>query len=206
MSDPKAPAPPKPAGAGGGTPKVLVGLLAMNAVLTAVLVGGLVVKPLLAPAAGAPAKPAKAEGGEHGEKAEHGEHAEAAEGGEHGEKKEAEGGEHGERKEGDGDSGGHGPITKLDDLVVHLRNPEVDRYARIALEVELTSSAGARALEQNRPQVRDAIISYLSDRTYEELRGSGGLTMMKKALMDRISEIVPRGTVRAIYVTNFVVQ
>lgn len=99
-----------------------------------------------------------------------------------------------------------GPVEKMDPIVIQLRNPEFDRFARIAFEVELASQEDLEYYEAYKPRIRDAFIAWLSDRTYEELRGSRGLTKVKTKLTERAEEILPGGRIKAIYITNFVVQ
>ncbi len=125
--------------------------------------------------------------------------------GEKPEPKKAEGGE----KKGEGGgatSGGPGPMVKLADFVIHLRNPELDRYARMSFDVEVIGESDKDRLNANLPRVRDAFISYLSDRTLEELRGSEGLGRTKDALQQRLRELVPEARIRALYISDFVVQ
>ena len=56
------------------------------------------------------------------------------------------------------------------------------------------------------PRVRDGVIAYLSDRTFDELRGSEGLSRTKEKLLERLKESVPGVTVRNLYITDIVVQ
>jgi flagellar basal body-associated protein FliL len=177
----------------------------------------------------------EAKAGEHGEaKPAEGGHGEAkpAEGG-HGEAKPAEGG-HGEAKPAEGGhgappaegghgappaaEGGHGApapaassdgggmkTARLEDIVVHLRNPEVDRYARLTIDVEMENADEVKQLEDNVPRVRDAVITTLSSHTFEELRGAEGLGRLKSWLREAIDNVVP-GHVTAVYVSAFLVQ
>jgi flagellar basal body-associated protein FliL len=95
--------------------------------------------------------------------------------------------------------------ARLEDIVIHLRNPEVDRYARLTIDVEMTRSDDLRQLQDNVPRVRDAIILTLSAYTFEELRGPEGLGRMKIYLRDAIDKVVP-GDVSAVYISTFLVQ
>jgi flagellar basal body-associated protein FliL len=99
-----------------------------------------------------------------------------------------------------------GPMVRMPDFVVHLRNPDLDRYARITFEVEVMAESDKERLTANLPRVRDAFISYLSDRTVEELRGSEGLGRAKDALQQKLRELVPEARFRALYISDFVVQ
>lgn len=202
------------------TPKALLGLVGANLLVTVGLAAVVVVtRPGPAAAAAAPAHEAAAE--EHGEKkAEHGEEKKAEHGeeknAEHGEEKPAEHGEkkaeHGEEKKAEhaeskpSDDGPVGGSTaRLDDIIVHLRNPEVDRYARLTLDVEMADPSQIAQLQQRTPQIRDTVITALSEETFESLRGAEGLLTMKEKLRQRIDAVVP-GDVRALYVSGFIVQ
>lgn len=129
----------------------------------------------------------------------------AAAGEKHGESaKEAEGkAAHGE---GEKAAALPGPTQKLADFVVHLRDPEADRYARISFEVEVATEEDKNKLGGYMPRIRDAFIAYLSDRTLEELRGSESIARTKGVLAERLGQLAPGVTVRGLYVTDLVIQ
>ncbi len=99
-----------------------------------------------------------------------------------------------------------GPTQKLADFVVHLRDPESDRYARVSFEVEIATEEDKTKLTAYMPRIRDAFISYLSDRTLEELRGSESIGRIKSALGERLSQQAPEVKVRGIFITDLVIQ
>jgi flagellar protein FliL len=114
-----------------------------------------------------------------------------------------------EKKEGSaakGPTGGLGPLVKISDFVIHLRNPEIDRYARMSFDVEVFADSDKDSLTAHMPRVRDAFISYLSDRTLEELQGAEGLGRTKDALQMKLRDLVPEARVRSLYISDFVVQ
>ncbi len=185
---PQAAAPAKPS-------KLLPILLIMNSALIA----GVLAVLLLRPAGGASAAHAdKDKPAAHGEPAK-GEHGEAKPahggGGEHG------GGEHGALAEGQ-----MGPTVKLPDFVIHLRDTEADRYARLSFEVEVSSEKDKTDVGNRLAVIRDVFISYLSDRTLEELRGSEGLAHTKDALLKKLAVAAPNASVRGLYVMDLVMQ
>lgn len=124
----------------------------------------------------------------------------------------AGGGDHGApaKAEAAGDpgspGGGAGPSVKLPDFVVRLRDPDGDRFCRIAFEVELAAETDKEKLTKYIPRLRDSFISYLSDRSAVELAGSDGLAKIKADLSKRVDEVVPGRIVRGLYITDFVVQ
>jgi flagellar FliL protein len=127
------------------------------------------------------------------------------------EEKHGEGGEEGKKEEGHGASeagvaGKLGPLVKVADFVIHLRNPDADRYARMSFDVEVFSEADKDRLLAQQPKVRDAFITYLSDRTLEDLRGSEGLARTKETLQNTLRQVVPDTRIRALYISEFVIQ
>jgi len=99
-----------------------------------------------------------------------------------------------------------GPTQKLADFVVHLRDPEADRYARVSFEVEVGSEEEKARLTGFMPRIRDSVIAYLSDRTLEELRGAESIARTKAALVERMSQLAPGVHIRGLYVTDLVIQ
>ena len=99
-----------------------------------------------------------------------------------------------------------GPSQRLADFVIHLRDAEVDRYARVSFEVECATEEDKARLTGFMPRVRDGFIAYLSDRTLEEMRGSEAIVRIKGALAQRIAELAPGVKVKGLYVTDLVIQ
>ncbi len=116
---------------------------------------------------------------------------------------------HGEAGTGEGKTDGKalpGPTQKMPDFVVHLRDPETDRYARVSFEVEVATEEEKNKLTAYMPRIRDAFISYLSDRTLEELRGSESIARTKGALAERMGQLAPDVKIQGLYITDLVIQ
>jgi len=168
----------KPAAAAGGGSKLVPLLLIVNSALLAAVLGLLVLKP----------------GGlKHAEAAEKPGAAASAEGGQ---------GEHGEKAK----AALPGPTLRLPDFVVHLRDVDADRYARLSFELELPDEKVKEGINARLPQIRDAFLAYLSDRTAEDLRGSEAMVRVKAALSQKLTEVAPAAAVRGLYVTELVIQ
>jgi len=99
-----------------------------------------------------------------------------------------------------------GPTFKFDNFTIQLKSAEVDRYAHLAIEMELADDASKAVVEKRVAPIRDLIIGYLSDRTSEELRGSEGLKLMKEALLKKLEVMVPGHRIRSLFITNFIIQ
>jgi len=109
-------------------------------------------------------------------------------------------------KKGDGKEALPGPTLKLADFVIHLRDTDVDRYARVSFELELADEKAKDTVTSRMPQIRDAFLAFLSDRRAEEFRGSDAIFRIKGALVQKLGDAVPSASVRALYITELVVQ
>ncbi len=110
------------------------------------------------------------------------------------------------RAEAGATAGAPGPTMRLADFVVHLRDPDADRYARVSFEVELKDEKSRDGLTARLPQLRDAFLVYLSDRSSEDLRGGEAIAKVKSALAQKLGEIARDVPVRGLYITELVVQ
>lgn len=99
-----------------------------------------------------------------------------------------------------------GPSAKLSDFVVHLRDVETDRYARLSFDIEVATEEDRAKLGAFMPRIRDAFIAHLSDRTLAEFRGSDAIAHTKANLEERLKTLAPGVSVRALYVTDLVIQ
>lgn len=115
------------------------------------------------------------------------------------------GSEHGAKQGGEGPQL-PGPSAKLSDFVVHLRDVESDRYARLSFEIEVATEEDRVKLGAFMPRIRDAFIAYLSDRTLAELRGSDAIGRTKTTLEERLKTLAPGVAVRGLFVTDLVIQ
>jgi flagellar FliL protein len=102
--------------------------------------------------------------------------------------------------------GAPGPVLKLENFVIQLRGVDQDRYVRVAFDMEVTAEGDKEVVQARLPQIRDSVITYFSDRTLDELRGSEGIERTKTALMKRLDEIVGGRRIHALYITDFIIQ
>ena len=103
-------------------------------------------------------------------------------------------------------SGTPGPILKLENFIIQLRGTDADRYVRVAFDLELGSEADRAMVQARMPHIRDAVISYFSDRSLDELRGSEGMDRIKLAVSKKLDEILAAHRVRSVFITELVIQ
>lgn len=99
-----------------------------------------------------------------------------------------------------------GPMVEIAEFVVNIISGDTPHYVKASLTLELDSAAVQPEVEQRMPQVRDAVLLLIGNKTYEELQDLQGKKQLKAELTSRINSFLQGGKVRAIYFTNFVVQ
>jgi flagellar FliL protein len=76
----------------------------------------------------------------------------------------------------------------------------------MSIELEVADEMAKGMVEKKVPPIRDAILSYLSDRTPDELRGSDGLKEIKESMIKKLDELIPGHRIRNLYITDFIIQ
>ena len=99
-----------------------------------------------------------------------------------------------------------GPMIPIDEFVVNIISADTPHYVKASLTLELNSPDAQEEVEQRMPQIRDAILLLIGNKTYEELQDLQGKRQLKAELSSRINSFLKTGSVKAIYFTNFVVQ
>ena len=60
--------------------------------------------------------------------------------------------------------------------------------------------------EERQAQVRDAILTLLTSKTFGEVRTPQGKALLREELINRTNHVVHRDVVKAVYFTEFIVQ
>jgi flagellar FliL protein len=99
-----------------------------------------------------------------------------------------------------------GPMVAMDDFIVNILDAEGTRYLKASMTIELGSPESLAEVEERKAQVRDAILLYLSSKTFDEIRDLQGKLQLRADLIGRINGLLSAGKVKTIYFTDFVVQ
>jgi flagellar FliL protein len=99
-----------------------------------------------------------------------------------------------------------GPMIEIESFVVNIIDDKDSRYLKAAITLEMDSPEAVVEVKERMPQVRDAILLLVGNKTYNEVRDLQGKLQLRVELMQKISDIVRGGKVRRIYFTDFVVQ
>ncbi len=99
-----------------------------------------------------------------------------------------------------------GPMVNIEEFIVNIISGDAAHYVKASLTVELTNEQVKTEVEQRMPQMRDAILLLISNKTYEELQDLQGKKQLKAELLSTVNSFLQTGKVVSIYFTNFVVQ
>ena len=99
-----------------------------------------------------------------------------------------------------------GPMVDIEEFIVNIISADSNHYVKASLTVELTNEEVREEVEKRMPQMRDAILLLLGNKTYEELQDLQGKRQLKAELKSKINSFLRSGKVKSIYFTNFVVQ
>jgi|CXWL01.1.fsa_nt_gi flagellar FliL protein len=112
---------------------------------------------------------------------------------------------HGEAKESK-EAKGPGTIMDIDPFVVNLADAGEVRYLKVTLKLELERPEIQAEITARTPQVRDAILILLSSKDSASVHSTQGKLQLRDELTNRINTTLPKGGVRTMYFTEFVVQ
>ncbi len=91
-------------------------------------------------------------------------------------------------------------------FVVNLMDSGGTKYLKVSIQIELADSKLMEKAKSRTPQLRDAIITLITNKTSEELITAEGKIMLKDEIKQRANQILGEGTVLNVYLTDFVMQ
>lgn len=99
-----------------------------------------------------------------------------------------------------------GPVVGMAPFIVNLADAGTPRYLKVAIKLELNDNDAVTRLKDRIPRVRDSLLLLLSSQESEKMRGIKGKLRLKDQIFERVSVIVGEGSVRSVFLTDFVVQ
>lgn len=99
-----------------------------------------------------------------------------------------------------------GPMINIDSFIVNILDDDGTRYLKAAITLEVDNDTTADEINLRMPQLKDAILLLISNKTFAELRDLQGKLQLRAELTTRINSLLKSGQVKQIYFTDFVVQ
>ena len=99
-----------------------------------------------------------------------------------------------------------GPMVEIKEFVVNIISQDVAHYVKASMSLELDRETTLDEANKRMPQIRDAILLLIGNKTYEELQDIQGKNQIKAEVKSRINSFLKTGKVNNVYLTDFVVQ
>jgi flagellar FliL protein len=99
-----------------------------------------------------------------------------------------------------------GPMIDLESFIVNILDEQGTRYLKAAITLETDQEKTATEVKERLPQIRDAILLLVGNKTFGELSDLQGKLQLRADLTSRLNQILQTGKVARIYFTEFVVQ
>lgn len=99
-----------------------------------------------------------------------------------------------------------GVMFALDPFVVNLSDLSGSRFLKVSLQLELTNPLLLEKAKTKIPQIRDAVITLLTNKTSENLISPEGKLQLKDEVNIRTNQILGENSVKNVYLTDFVMQ
>ncbi len=99
-----------------------------------------------------------------------------------------------------------GPMVDLESFIVNILDQGEVRYLKAAITLEADTPEAAAEINQRMPQIKDAILLLIGNKTFAELSDLQGRLQLRAELLNRVNSLLLVGKVKRIYFTDFVVQ
>lgn len=99
-----------------------------------------------------------------------------------------------------------GPMLEIKEFIVNIISQDGSHYVKASLTLELSNEAAKEETTQRMPQIRDAILLLVGNKTFEELQDLQGKKQLKAEMSSKINAVLKSGKVKNIFFTDFVVQ
>lgn len=81
-----------------------------------------------------------------------------------------------------------------------------NKFIRISLKVQTDSPEGAEELTKRDFQLKNIVITELSEMTSKDLEGKEGKTTFQASIKSKINELMEHGEVQQVYITSYIIQ
>ncbi len=99
-----------------------------------------------------------------------------------------------------------GPMVEIEPFIINILDEQGTRYLKAAITLETDNDPVVEEINQRMPQIRDAILQLVGNKTFGELADLQGKLQLRSEIRERLNKLLTGGRVQKIYFTEFVVQ
>ncbi len=97
-------------------------------------------------------------------------------------------------------------LVPLDEFIVNLADPNQPRYLKVQISLEIIADKKHKNLEEEKPKLRDAVITVLSQKKYNQLLSAEGKAHLKEELKMACNNVLGHDKVQEVLFTDFAMQ
>jgi flagellar FliL protein len=99
------------------------------------------------------------------------------------------------------------PVHELKEFIVNLADAEPPHFAKFTIAIELEEEIhNEEEWKKYEPPIRDAVLSIATTKHYNDLLTLKGKTALKKAILEKVQEIMGEDKASGVYLTDFAMQ
>lgn len=95
-------------------------------------------------------------------------------------------------------------VLQAGEITTNLRDPGGRRYIQVDVEIWLSDKKKAKEAEEKKAALRDAILSVLRSKSFDELSGSGGMEALRREIGRRLEPLLEAPV--EVYFKSFLLQ
>lgn len=99
-----------------------------------------------------------------------------------------------------------GHLYSLEPFLVNLLDQDIPRYLRTRIELESSEAKANEEFEKRLPQIRDAVLTILANRKFQEVLDSEGKNKLKEEIRTKLNAHLRSFQIKKVYFTEFVAQ
>jgi flagellar FliL protein len=103
-------------------------------------------------------------------------------------------------------SGPPPPAYTIDNLVLNPAGTAGTRFLMLTLSVSPRDEAATELLKERDPELRDAVLRLLETKTIPQLSDVSRRDSLKAQIQATLAKELPKGTIRKVYLPQFVIQ
>ena len=110
------------------------------------------------------------------------------------------------KKEKETERKSQGHIYSMDPFIVNLADQGRPRYLKIRMSIESQEMKVNEEYEKRLPQLRDAVLTILSSKSYGEIADSDGKKKLREEIILKLNGSLRGFRVKTVYFTEFMIQ
>ena len=97
-------------------------------------------------------------------------------------------------------------LLALDEFVVNLADPQESRYLKVQISLEVIADKESKKLEEEKPRLRDAVITVISQKKYHQLLTAEGKAQLKEEIKKACNKTLGHKKIHQVLFTDFAMQ